>query len=166
MLTWFSSGLSSPVSLLYVKSSHIYNVFFTDEQSYWITYGVTFISADKGDVQWRVPVGFQLVPVGLMMFVIPFMKESPRWLATKHRNDEALKSLAWIRKTPMDDPDTLAEYNEIVASVEEEEAVVGGRTWREAFAPGNRIRFFIAFIIFTAQQWHVHSPTVSPCDTS
>jgi hypothetical protein len=123
------------------------------DQSYWITYGVAFINPARGDIQWRVPVGFQLVPVGLMMFVIPFMKESPRWLATKHRNDEALKSLAWIRKTPIDDPDTQAEFAEIVASVEEEEAVVGGRTWKEAFAPGNRIRFTIAFLIFTAQQW-------------
>lgn len=92
-------------------------------------------------------MGFQLVPVGLMMFVIPFMKESPRWLATKHKNEQALKNLAWIRKTTIDDPDTYAEYAEIVASVEEEEAVVGGRSWKEVFAPGNRIRFFIAFIV-------------------
>lgn len=85
-------------------------------------------------------------------FVIPFMKESPRWLATKHKNELALKNLAWIRKTPIDDPDTQAEYAEIIAAVEEEEAVVDGRSWKEVFAKGNRIRFFIAFAIFTFQQ--------------
>jgi hypothetical protein len=120
--------------------------------SYWITYGVAFIDPSRGDIQWRIPVGFQLVPVGLMMFVIPFMKESPRWLATKHKNELALKNLAWIRKTPIDDPDTQAEFAEIIAAVEEEEAVVGGRSWKEVFAKGNRIRFFIAFAIFTFQQ--------------
>jgi len=74
------------------------------------------------------------------------MKESPRWLATKHKNELALKNLAWIRKTSENDPDTQAEFAEIVAAVEEEEAVVGGRSWKEVFAPGNRIRFFIAFV--------------------
>jgi len=98
-------------------------------------------------------VGFQLVPVGLMLCVLPFMKESPRWLAAKHRDDEALANLAWIRKTSIDEPSTRAEFDEIVLAVHEEESVVGGRSWREAFAPGNRIRFFIAFAVFTFQQW-------------
>jgi len=121
--------------------------------SYWITYGVTFINPARGDLQWRIPVGFQLVPVGIMACIIPFMKESPRWLATKHKNELALKNLAWIRKTSENDPDTQAEFAEIVAAVEEEEAVVGGRSWKEVFAPGNRIRFFIAFMIFLLQQF-------------
>jgi len=88
-----------------------------------------------------------------MTCIIPFMKESPRWLATKHKNELALKNLAWIRKTSEDDPETQAEFAEIVASIEEEEAIVGGRSWKEVFAPGNRIRFFIAFAVFTFQQW-------------
>lgn len=121
--------------------------------SYWITYGVGFIDPNRGALQWRIPVGFQLVPVGLMCCVLPFMKESPRWLATKHRNDEALRSLAWIRKTSEDDINTRAEFDEIVVSIAEEEAATGGRSWKEVFLPGNRIRFFIAFAIFTFQQW-------------
>ena len=119
--------------------------------SYWITYGVQFLKPTS--MQWRIPVGFQLVPVGLMLCVLPFMKESPRWLAAKHRDDEALANLAWIRKTSIDEPSTRAEFDEIVLAVHEEESVVGGRSWREAFAPGNRIRFFIAFAVFTFQQW-------------
>ncbi|WWD07220.1 hypothetical protein V865_005317 [Kwoniella europaea PYCC6329] len=119
--------------------------------SYWTTYGVQFM--EPTSAQWRIPVGFQLVPVGLMLYVLPFMKESPRWLATHHKDELALKNLAWIRKTSIDDEETRAEFEEIVASVAEEEAVTGGRTWKEAFIPGNRIRFFIAFAIFTFQQW-------------
>jgi hypothetical protein len=115
--------------------------------SYWITYGVQQMPAGTGSIQWRIPVGFQLVPVGLMACVLPFMKESPRWLATKHRNEEALRNLAWIRKTSIDDLRTRAEYDEIILGVHEEESVVGGRSWKEALAPGNRIRFFIAFAV-------------------
>jgi hypothetical protein len=121
--------------------------------SYWITYGVQFMDASRGSIQWRIPVGFQLVPVGLMLCILPFIKESPRWLATKHRDELALVNLAWIRKTSLDHPDTVAEYEEIIAAVREEEQITGGASWKEAFAPGNRIRFFIAFVMFTAQQW-------------
>lgn len=121
--------------------------------SYWITYGVQHINPARGAIQWRIPVGFQLVPVGIMCCVLPFMRESPRWLATKHRNDEALRNLAWIRKTSEEDVHTRAEFDEIVVSIAEEENATGGRSWKEVFLPGNRIRFFIAFAIFTLQQW-------------
>lgn len=115
--------------------------------SYWITFGVGYIDPARGDIQWRIPVGFQLAPIGIMMCIIPFMKESPRWLAKKHRNDQALKNLAWIRKTAIDDIDTYAEYCEIVAAVEEEDAAAAGRSWKEVFAKGNRIRFIIAILM-------------------
>ena len=119
--------------------------------SYWITYGVGFMSPTS--TQWRIPVGFQMFPVACMLCVLPFMKESPRWLATKHRDERALANLAWIRKTSIDHPATRAEFEEIVVAVAEEESAVGGRSWKEAFIPGNRIRFFIAFAVFTFQQW-------------
>jgi hypothetical protein len=88
-----------------------------------------------------------------MLALLPLLKESPRWLATKHRNDLAMKNLAWIRKTNEDDDETRAEFAEIVAAIAEEERTAEGRTWKEIFAKGNRIRFFIAFLIFTLQQW-------------
>lgn len=82
-----------------------------------------------------------------MMCVVPFMKESPRWLAKKHRNDQALADLAWLRKTPIDDVDTQTEFSEIVAAVEEEDAAAEGRSWTEVFKKGNRIRFIIAIVM-------------------
>ena len=133
--------------------------------SYWINYGVAFMSPE-GHAQWRVPIGFQLVPVGIMFLLLPLLKESPRWLATKHRDDQALRNLAWIRKTSEDDPDTVLEFAEIVAAIKEEEANAAGSFIRELRAPGNPIRFFIAFLIFTLQQWsgqnsiNYYAPTI------
>jgi hypothetical protein len=109
--------------------------------------------ATAGAKQWRVPIGFQLVPVGLMVLLLPVLKESPRWLATKHRDEEALVNLAWIRKTSVDDPDTQLEFVEIQAAIREEEDKTAGASWREVFAKGNRVRFIMAFVIFTLQQW-------------
>lgn len=123
--------------------------------SFWISYGVSYMNPDTaGAMQWRVPIGFQLVPVGIMMMLLPFLKESPRWLAVKHRDDKALANLAWIRKTSVDDPDTKLEFAEIQAAIEEEEATKDGRSFiHEIMAKGNPKRFIIAFVMFTLQQW-------------
>ncbi|WVO14911.1 hypothetical protein L204_102551 [Cryptococcus depauperatus] len=121
--------------------------------SYWINYGVTFMDQNRGNIVWRIPIGFQLVPVGFMVVLLPLLKESPRWLATKHRDDQALKHLAWIRKLPVSDQSVQLEYAEIAAAIKEEEEATKGASWREVFAKGNPIRFIIAFVIFTLQQW-------------
>jgi hypothetical protein len=88
-----------------------------------------------------------------MMMLLPLIKESPRWLATKHREEAALKNLAWIRKLPVEDERVVAEFAEIQAAIREEEAATSGASWREIFIKGNRIRFLMAFVIFTLQQW-------------
>lgn len=121
--------------------------------SFWINYGVSFMDDSVGAKQWRIPIGFQLVPVGLMMMLLPLLRESPRWLAVKHRDEEAITNLAWIRNLPEDDPSVKLEYAEISASIKEGEAAAGGATWRDVFKKGNRNRFAIAFIMFTLQQW-------------
>lgn len=104
--------------------------------------------------QWRLPIGFQLVPVGIMLALLPFLRESPRWLATKHRNEDALRNLAWVRKLPEDHEEVQWEFTEIVTAVEEEEIQTKGVSmWREITARGNPVRFVIAFVLFTCQQW-------------
>lgn len=122
--------------------------------SFWISYGVSYMDPAKGPMQWRVPIGFQLVPVGIMMMLLPFLKESPRWLAVKHRDEKALANLAWIRKTSIDDPDTKLEFAEIQAAIVEEEQAKDGRSFiHEIMRKGNPKRFIIAFVMFTLQQW-------------
>lgn len=112
--------------------------------SFWINYGVSFMANSRGAVQWRIPIGFQLVPVGIMFLLLPFLKESPRWLATKHRDEEALKNLAWIRKSSEHDPAVQFEFAEITAAIRAEEAATEGASWREIGAKGNPTRFLIA----------------------
>jgi MFS family permease len=114
--------------------------------SFWINYGVSFMSDSRGAVQWRIPIGFQLVPVGIMFMLLPFLKESPRWLATKHRDEQALKNLAWIRKLPENDPIVQFEFAEITAAIRAEEAATQGASWREIGAKGNPVRFLIAWV--------------------
>jgi hypothetical protein len=103
---------------------------------------------------WRIPVAMQLVFVGLMMLIIPFIKESPRWLASKGRNAEALKNLAWVRLRPEDDYRVQAELAEIVAAVDAEKEAMAGASWtKEVTKKGKPKRFIIAIVMFICQQW-------------
>lgn len=103
---------------------------------------------------WRVPFGFQLVPIGIMLLGLFTIKESPRFLASIGRNEDALASLAYLRRESITSEAVLLELAEIEAAIAEEKAAREGLDWKEAFiGKGNFIRFFIAFFIFLLQQW-------------
>ncbi|KAF9524840.1 general substrate transporter [Crepidotus variabilis] len=52
----------------------------------WVGYGSQYI---KSDISWRLPLGLQLVPAGLLLVGIQFLPFSPRWLLEVGRDDEA-----------------------------------------------------------------------------
>ncbi|KIY66933.1 general substrate transporter [Cylindrobasidium torrendii FP15055 ss-10] len=121
--------------------------------SYFINYGIGLHISESVNV-WRIPFGFQLVPAGMMAFGLLTVRESPRWLASVGRKQEALENLAYLRRRSVDSHIVLHEIAEIEAAIEEERAAREGLGLREAFlGKGNLIRFVIAFVIFLLQQW-------------
>ncbi|CAE7098376.1 unnamed protein product [Rhizoctonia solani] len=50
---------------------------------------------------WRVPMGLQLLPGVLFTILMLGVCESPRWLASKERRDDAIRTLAWLRCVDM-----------------------------------------------------------------
>jgi len=101
-----------------------------------------------------------------MMIGLLFTKESPRWLASRGRNDAAIASLAYLRHSDETNSEVLEEFAEIRASIDQEIAESSGVSLREALLPGNRIRFFIGFMLMTLQQWggqnivNYYAPTI------
>ncbi|KAL0577238.1 hypothetical protein V5O48_004757 [Marasmius crinis-equi] len=124
--------------------------------SYFVNFGIGIhIPPSTGSVNiWRIPFGLQLLPCGIMLMGLLTIKESPRWLASVGRNDEAINNLAYLRKSHPQDDAIISEMAEIDAAIEEERQAREGLGWKEAFlGKGNFIRFVIAFVIFLLQQF-------------
>ncbi|KAK4047289.1 hypothetical protein OIO90_006250 [Microbotryomycetes sp. JL221] len=95
---------------------------------FWLPYGVN--QNLSGHVQWITPFAVQLIPGGLFLLGIPFfIKESPRWLISRGRREEAIQNLCYLRKLNSDDNYMIEELNQIDTQVEQDQAVVGTSFW-------------------------------------
>ena len=119
--------------------------------AYWLNYGVER-NLPPTDTQWRTPLGVQLIPAGLMIVGLIPLKESPRWLAEKGKNQEALASLAYIRKQSPDSEEVRHELSEIQSSLELEGGLSGRARWKECLKPDIRNRFLLIFALMLCQQ--------------
>ena len=80
--------------------------------AYWITYGTRYMS---GEWAWRLPFFLQMIPSTILGLGILFLPFSPRWLASKGRDAEALESLAKLRQLPVTDQRVQQEWFDIRA---------------------------------------------------
>jgi len=71
----------------------------------------------QSEAAWRIPVGLQMLPSLILQAGMFFMPYSPRWLVEKNRDEEAKKTLSYLRRRTVDDNDVMIEYLEIKAEV-------------------------------------------------
>lgn len=70
------------------------------------------------------------------------------------RSQDAIRTLAYLRRAEVNSKDVLSEMAEIEAAIEEERVARADLGWKEVFfGKGNFIRFVLAFVIFLLQQW-------------
>jgi MFS family permease len=116
-----------------------------------VGYGFYFV---KGQAQWRVPVGVQLIPALIVFLCINFLPESPRWLIKHGLISDATHNLAKLRGLELDDPVLLEERDSIIASFESQ-AELEPFSYRELFQNGKTKTFYrvaIGLFIQSAQQ--------------
>lgn len=78
----------------------------------WLSYG-TFVGYTDTR-QWRIPLGVQIVPAAILGCLITLFPESPRWLMSKGRSEEAHRTLARLHANHnMEDPWVLEEFRQI-----------------------------------------------------
>jgi sugar porter (SP) family MFS transporter len=111
-----------------------------------LSYVVGYIFGDAENA-WRMMFWAGFVPAIILFVGMLLVPESPRWLLTKGRNEEALKVLNQLR-TP---DEAVAEYNETLKLLEEEKQ--NKSSWMELFMPKLRIPLFIGIGIFAIQQF-------------
>ncbi|KAL2106732.1 hypothetical protein VUR80DRAFT_6303 [Thermomyces stellatus] len=83
----------------------------------WMNYGLYF---EGGPLQWRFPLGFQLIFPIFVATGLLFVPESPRWLMMKDRPEEARRVIARLvgKDVPVDHPDVTDEFLSIQSTIQ------------------------------------------------
>ncbi|KAL7416518.1 general substrate transporter [Mrakia frigida] len=116
----------------------------------WVTYGTLHMT---GNWAWRLPVFLQAVSSILVLVFFYPAPESPRWLVSRGRNEEALELLARYHSNG-DELDELVqfEFEEIKEAILSEQAS-RSTTWTHLYeTPGNRKRLSLCILIGAASQ--------------
>lgn len=123
---------------------------------FFINYGVSK-NMPQSRAQWQIVQAIPLIPVGLAFIASFVLPDSPRWLASRGRNEEAQKALAKLRGMAVGDPALVAEYDLVVfeAGVRAEMQNANMlETAKECFtSPTLRSRYLLLVAMHTIAQW-------------
>ncbi|KAI7160059.1 hexose carrier protein [Hortaea werneckii] len=96
----------------------------------WLNFGMGYIPTQS--VSWRFPLAFQCVYAIITTAMLPFLAESPRWLAQQRRRSEALAVMARLVGRPVDDPEVQSMFNAILKGLQHEYEA-GRGSWKLFF---------------------------------
>lgn len=82
--------------------------------AYWIDYGCLY---GPDDFTWRFPIAFQVVFATIVIVMMTQLPESPRWLLTHHREEEATTVMAALNGLPREDPEVLVQMGIIKEAI-------------------------------------------------
>uniref|UniRef100_A0A060T9X3 ARAD1D18194p n=1 Tax=Blastobotrys adeninivorans TaxID=409370 RepID=A0A060T9X3_BLAAD len=124
----------------------------------WVGYGCYLGFGPTNSNQFRVPLGIQVIPAGILGLLIFFFPESPRWLIKKGRVESGLKTLARLHANDdVEDPFVRVQFEQIIEEVELEKEQAA-HSWVQLFRNKNNFR---RILICTSIQASVQMTGVS-----
>ncbi|CZR69258.1 probable transporter (major facilitator superfamily) [Phialocephala subalpina] len=108
--------------------------------------------------QYRLVQSIPLIPVGIAFICSFFLSDTPRWLASKDRGDEALKVLAQLRRSVKNDYHLSDEHEQIQEHIRTRQQSLAGASIctiikEIATISTYRKRFLLGVTMQTVAQW-------------
>jgi hypothetical protein len=116
--------------------------------AYWIDYGCLY---GPDNFTWRFPIAFQCVFAVIVLVMMLQLPESPRWLLTHHREDEAATILASLNGLRRDDPEVIVQIGVIKDAVRK--AGGGGKVPTKLLFTNGKTQYFRRMIIGASSQF-------------
>jgi MFS family permease len=159
LLTKLLAAAAGPVYIGEMAPSHIrgyimafWQLFYSVGSfiAYWINYACSLHRQTLGDWDWRMVVIFQIMVPLIIMILLPFQPETPRWyIQRKGDVDSARKSLSRIRDTEQEVEEELWLIREAIEY--EKEAI--SHNYSALFRdPSVRKRLLLAWVLNVGQQ--------------
>ena len=122
----------------------------------WLVFGTKRID---GDWSWRIPTIVQALPSIIQLIFIYWIPESPRWLISKERYDEALNILGYYHANgDNNDPTVQFEFHEIKETLRLEFLYTKTSSYFDFFkSRGNRYRLLLIISLGLFSQWSGNS---------
>ncbi|OJJ74469.1 hypothetical protein ASPBRDRAFT_450186 [Aspergillus brasiliensis CBS 101740] len=124
---------------------------------FFVNYGADLHMAPTRE-QYRLVQSIPLIPTGLAFFASFIVPETPRYLVSKQRPEDARAVLARFRGKDISDPEIDEEFNTIEAQVRAKAADLASVSHWQAFKesqlnPNYRQRFWLLMTMQTIAQW-------------
>jgi len=119
--------------------------------SLWNTLCLKLITKDM-TAQWKTALAGLLLPATIFLIFVWFLRETPRYLLMKKRDEQAMKNLAYVRQKDVNDVAVASEFNEMSTKLKIELSE-GMCTWKEVF--GTKSIVYRVIIISLLQLLHM-----------